>query len=289
MVGEHNAPAVVRNTAGGTPRHTQTHTRRRGSDFLAAEIRQTNKVHTQVYTSASQSQHAVIHGSPSLIAQSTQTHTHSPSPTPPPQTAPLCPGAPQMHAERVLCTAPWRCGHVDGALGAPPAPPPRVQRLRCPTNTSVRTVFFGDLINLVRGLGTELIGYRTACPTNTPVRTVFFEGLIVRWTGGGGMSVVGIFPMHRRRVPPRYRKQAPHKDLRMAGCPNCALSGIRCLHYSDGKPGLGKKSSTVFLGMEAPANVQLGGCNTGVGASSIRVPPPPGAISSQHEHCNRKG
>ena len=37
---------------------------------MTAENKQTNKVHTQVYTSASQSQHAVIHGSPSLIAHS---------------------------------------------------------------------------------------------------------------------------------------------------------------------------------------------------------------------------
>ena len=54
--------------------HTHTHT---GSDFLTAENRQSNKVHTQVYTSVSQSQQAVKHGSPSLIAQSTHTHTHT--------------------------------------------------------------------------------------------------------------------------------------------------------------------------------------------------------------------
>ena len=52
--------------------------------------------------------------------------------------------------------------------------PPHVQRMPCPTNTSVRAVIFWDLINEGPGLGTELIEYRTACPMNTPVRTVFF-------------------------------------------------------------------------------------------------------------------
>ena len=38
-------------------------------------------------------------------------------------------------------------------------PPPRVQRMLCPTNTSVQTVFFWDLINWVPGLATRLIRY----------------------------------------------------------------------------------------------------------------------------------
>ena len=33
---------------------------------------------------------------------------------------------------------------------------------------------------------TILSRIRTVCPTNTSVRTVFFEDLIVRWTRGGG-------------------------------------------------------------------------------------------------------
>ena len=45
--------------------------RLRGSDFLTAENRQSNKVHTRVYTSVSLSRQAVKHGSPSLIAQNT--------------------------------------------------------------------------------------------------------------------------------------------------------------------------------------------------------------------------
>ena len=49
--------------------HTHTHT-----DFLTAESRQTNKVHTQVYTSGILSQQAVKHGSPSLIEQERPGH-----------------------------------------------------------------------------------------------------------------------------------------------------------------------------------------------------------------------
>ena len=60
----------------------------------------------------------------------------------------------------------------------------RVQRMPCPTNTSVRIVFFWDLIHEVPGLHTELMEYRT--PTNTAVRTVFFEDFVVRWTWGRG-------------------------------------------------------------------------------------------------------
>ena len=68
--------------------------------------------------------------------------------------------------------------------GSPPPPP--VQRMVCPTNTSVWTVFFWDPIHWGPGLGTESIGYRTACPTNTSVWTVFVEDCIVHWTRGRG-------------------------------------------------------------------------------------------------------
>ena len=39
---------------------------------------------------------------------------------------------------------------------------PLVQRMPCPTNTSVRTVIFLDLFNGVPGLGTELMRYRVS-------------------------------------------------------------------------------------------------------------------------------
>ena len=60
--------------------------------------------------------------------------------------------------------------------------------MHCPTNTSVRTVIFWDLINEGPGFGNELIRYQTACPTNTPVQTVSLEKFIVPWTGGGGVN-----------------------------------------------------------------------------------------------------
>ena len=67
---------------------------------------------------------------------------------------------------------------------------PHVQRMPCPTNTSVQTIVFWDRRNLVPGLGIEFIEYRTACPTNTPVWTVFFEDFIVRWARGGVSTFV---------------------------------------------------------------------------------------------------
>ena len=59
-------------------------------------------------------------------------------------------------------------------------------------NTSVRTVFFWDRTNWVPGLGTEIIKCRMVCPTNASVRTVFFlrtllfAGPHVCVLGGGG-------------------------------------------------------------------------------------------------------
>ena len=75
------------------------------------------------------------------------------------------------------------------ACAPPTLPAPRVQRMFFTTNTSVRTVIFWDPINGAPGLGTEVLGHRTACPTNTRVRTVFCEDFIVRWTrrGRGGV------------------------------------------------------------------------------------------------------
>ena len=90
----------------------------------------------------------------------------------------------------------------------PPAPPPHVSRMPCPTNTSVRTVFFfGGVtqINEGPGVGTELIGYQTACPMNTHVRTVFFEDFIFRWTQGGGGMAQGLGGGHGRGGVPPFR------------------------------------------------------------------------------------
>ena len=39
------------------------------------------------------------------------------------------------------------CGHIGD--GVPVPPPPGVQRMPCPTNTSVQIVFFEDIINYV--------------------------------------------------------------------------------------------------------------------------------------------
>ena len=83
-----------------------------------------------------------------------------------------------------------------------PPPPPRVQRMHCPTNTAVRTVIFWSLVDEAPGVGTEL---RTACPTNSPVQTVFFEDFTVRWTPGGGTlhhlpELCAQFPHHALRV-----------------------------------------------------------------------------------------
>ena len=75
-------------------------------------------------------------------------------------------------------------------LDVPPPPPPPCPGMPCSTNTSVRTVIFWNLFNWGPGVGTALIGYRTACLTNTPVRTVFFEDFVVRWTRGEGVPVV---------------------------------------------------------------------------------------------------
>ena len=81
---------------------------------------------------------------------------------------------------------------------------PRVQRMPCPTNTSVQTVLLADLIHWV-----PFIGYRTACATNTPVRTVFLEDFTVRWKRGGGggaathfsfLNVIGAFGFHAEDV-----------------------------------------------------------------------------------------
>ena len=72
-----------------------------------------------------------------------------------------------------------------GALCQPP--PPSVQRMPWPTNTSARTVLFWGLIHWLPGLSTEFMRYRTVCPTNTPVRTVFLRiSLFAAHVGGGG-------------------------------------------------------------------------------------------------------
>ena len=89
------------------------------------------------------------------------------APLPPPAHAPKFSGA----TVRFAChdPMPWVCGMllfrekgVEAKKTFVYPPPPRVRRMPCPTNTSVRTVFFEDLIsyglNYVQGLRIEVSG-----------------------------------------------------------------------------------------------------------------------------------
>ena len=88
----------------------------------------------------------------------------------------------------------------------------------CPTNTSVGTVFFWDLINWVPGLGAKLIRYRTPCPKNTPVWTVyFFEAFLVHWTRGGGGTFFTAIPAGVRLLDITFLFH-PQKGAQHASC-----------------------------------------------------------------------